>query len=287
MFGYVRPLKPDLLIREYSRYRSVYCGLCKQISREYGQAARLTLGYDLTLLALLLLSLSVSQPEVSQESCVLNPVRKKPVAGEHPVLQLCAGLSVLLVWHKAADDIQDRQYFRGRGVQAILGRAYRRAKLKYPGYDQTIRNCLQELGECEKGAPDIQAAAVFGKLLQQVFELAAQDALSVPGFKHHEAIYLAVGLFGWHLGNWIYLVDAIDDFAADSDNQRWNPFGGLTDQAAKSAALNKLQEHELELDRTAALLPYQVDSGLLSNIVTKGLAAVRQQIMAGQPLQRI
>jgi hypothetical protein len=55
MFGYVRPLKPELLVREFSRYKSIYCGICKQIGHDYGQLPRLALGYDLTLLAVLLL----------------------------------------------------------------------------------------------------------------------------------------------------------------------------------------------------------------------------------------
>ena len=46
MFGYVRPYKPELLVKELTRYQSVYCGICKQIGRDYGQVPRLALGYD-------------------------------------------------------------------------------------------------------------------------------------------------------------------------------------------------------------------------------------------------
>ena len=40
MSGYVRPLKGDLRVREFARYRSIYCGLCKAIAGMYGHIAR-------------------------------------------------------------------------------------------------------------------------------------------------------------------------------------------------------------------------------------------------------
>ncbi len=41
MFGYVRPLKPELLVREYSQYKAVYCQLCRVLGQEYGPLAGL------------------------------------------------------------------------------------------------------------------------------------------------------------------------------------------------------------------------------------------------------
>ncbi len=31
MFGYVRPYKSELLVREYEQYKSVYCELCREL----------------------------------------------------------------------------------------------------------------------------------------------------------------------------------------------------------------------------------------------------------------
>ena len=53
MFGYIRPQKGELLVREFEQYRGVYCGLCKQLGKSYGFAARMTLSYDCTFLGLL------------------------------------------------------------------------------------------------------------------------------------------------------------------------------------------------------------------------------------------
>ena len=52
MFGYVIPRKSELRVREWESYRAYYCGLCKELGREYGFLSRFVLNYDLVLLAL-------------------------------------------------------------------------------------------------------------------------------------------------------------------------------------------------------------------------------------------
>ena len=281
MFGYVRPLKPELLVREFSRYKSIYCGICKQISRDYGQLPRMTLGYDLTMLAVLLLSLSEKQPPDDPAGCIISPLPKRPIARGGPVLELCAGLTVLLAWHKAADDVRDERSLRGHAVKAALRRSKRKAARLFPEYDRIIAEELHNLSLMEAGEPDPAAAGIFGRLMERIFKPSAALVTDDP------AIQSAIGLFGRHLGQWIYLLDAIDDWAGDCDNGRWNPYGRLTRDDAREAAEAALAGLELEMDRTAALLPYQRDGGLLANIVLQGLPATRGQIMRGEKLSRL
>ena len=54
MYGYIRPLKPELRLREYDRYRAAYCGLCHALSRRAGFWARFCVSYDMVLPVLLL-----------------------------------------------------------------------------------------------------------------------------------------------------------------------------------------------------------------------------------------
>lgn len=56
MFGYVRPFKSELLVREYDQYKAAYCQLCRALREHYGRAASFTLSYDCTFYALLALS---------------------------------------------------------------------------------------------------------------------------------------------------------------------------------------------------------------------------------------
>ena len=57
MFGFVRPYLADLSEEEKSRYRAVYCGLCRTLNDQYGLMGRIGLNYDMTFLTLLLNSL--------------------------------------------------------------------------------------------------------------------------------------------------------------------------------------------------------------------------------------
>lgn len=81
MFGYIKPFKGMLRVCEYETYKAVYCGLCKQLGREYGPFARLTLSYDFTFLALLDLSLSGEHLAFAPGRCMAQPgLRKIPAA---------------------------------------------------------------------------------------------------------------------------------------------------------------------------------------------------------------
>ena len=54
MFGYIKPLKCELKIREYDYYRSSYCGLCNSLRIRYCVIARFIVNYDFVFFALLL-----------------------------------------------------------------------------------------------------------------------------------------------------------------------------------------------------------------------------------------
>ncbi|MDW7658746.1 MAG: DUF5685 family protein [Bacillota bacterium] len=275
MFGYVRPLKPELLVREYTRYRSVYCGICRQIGRDYGQLPRLSVNYDLTLLALLLLALTEEQPDVRASGCVLNPFVKKAIVQGGAVIESCAALSVLLAWHKAGDQIQDEHPVAGHLTRLAFRRAWRKAVRRFPQYEQTIRSQMLALEEAQQKPPDPAVADIFGAMLQQlVYDVAG--LVVEPG-----PVRDALGLLGNDLGRWIFLVDAIDDWQDDCNNKNWNPFGSFNLDEARGRAQPLLAELEASMDRTAALLPYLRDSGLLANVFTMGLPAVHRQVLSG------
>ena len=42
MFGYLQVRKSELLVREWEAYKAVYCGLCKQMGKDYPFLTRLS-----------------------------------------------------------------------------------------------------------------------------------------------------------------------------------------------------------------------------------------------------
>ena len=76
MFGYIKPLRADLRIREFDTYQAIYCGLCRSLGRLYGPFARVTLSYDFTFLAVLGLSLNKEDaPCFAPGRCPVTPLK--------------------------------------------------------------------------------------------------------------------------------------------------------------------------------------------------------------------
>lgn len=285
MFGYVRPFKPDLRIVEFTRYRSVYCGLCKSIGRRYGQLPRLAVTYDMTFMALLLQSFAETEPTVGAETCVLHPVGKRAVGGEDPALDLCADLTLLLSYQDLNDKVIDGDHpVLGRAGRLLLKRRYKKAAVRQPALDELIRGHLDELSAAEARVDGDAAGVAFGTLLRDIFQSAAQSLL--PHLS--EPYALALGEVGDMMGRWVYWIDAIDDLKEDKKRGEWNPlqiYG--TREAALAEVTKRLTSYEEGVDRTLALMPYERDGGIIANIATQGLCDVRETICAEKKLPRL
>ena len=128
MFGYVRPLQPELKCKDFDLYRATYCGLCRCLRRRYGLVAPMLLNYDFTFLALLLW-----EPEERfvpcRGRCHANPLLKKPMCPDSEALKLAADESVVLAWWKLRDSVEDEGFWKGlaaRGASWILKPSYKR-----------------------------------------------------------------------------------------------------------------------------------------------------------------
>ena len=282
MFGYVRPEKPDLLMRDFAAYKAVYCGLCKTIGSSCGQIPRLAVTYDMTFLSILLLALSPDSLEINQEGCILNPLKKKPVMVTEPVLEYAADLSCIFAWYSARDDARDEKPVRGRIQAALFSRSARKAIRRRPQISQKIEKDLLNLARLEKEPDPNLAADCFGSILKEVFlegfDLVTRDR------EDREVTRLLLGDAAWALGRWVYLVDAADDLEEDRKKGSPNPLAALADQEGRDLAEKLLIQAEEAVDRNLALLAYEQLSGLVYNIVTIGLPATRQRVLAGQPL---
>ncbi|NLA95523.1 MAG: hypothetical protein GX838_01585 [Clostridiaceae bacterium] len=280
MFGYVRPEKPDLLIRDFTVYKAVYCGLCKSIGRRCGQIPRAAVTYDMTFLSLLLLALSPERITLNQESCVLNPFRKKPVAGSDPVLEFAADLSCLLAFYSAKDDAADDRPVRGRIATLLFSRSAGKVMRRYPELNAWIKEKLVRLNQLEKGDSIDETAACFGAILKRIL----LEGFALVQREDDEVTALLLGEAAEALGRWVYLLDAIDDLELDGQKGNTNHFLALPKDEALLSAETKLIEAEAAVDSNLALLTYEQWGGLVYNIVTIGLPATRQRILAGEQL---
>ena len=111
MFGYLQVQKSELLVREWEAYRSVYCGLCKQMGKNYSFLTRLSLSYDCTFYAMLLMSLHRSCKGFDNGRCTFNPLKKCRFARcADSAYSKAAAFSVISAFYKLQDDLSDSSF---------------------------------------------------------------------------------------------------------------------------------------------------------------------------------
>lgn len=244
MFGYVRIRKPELKVKDYEVYHGFYCGLCSQLKRQYGFLGQVTLTYDMTFLVLLLSSVYDVPVEKTTERCIVHPA-KKHLRLTNEMTEYAADLNMILSYHHLKDDKEDEGSKKAwLGMKLYHGKK-KRASLKYARQNKAICHALEELSALEKsGQNDLFLLAnCFGNLMAEIF-IYKEDAFSQY---FHD--------LGFHLGRFIYIMDAYDDLETDKEKGCFNPLlthsskdgyeawveGVLLDEiAAASAAFQKL-----------------------------------------------
>lgn len=287
MFGYVRPYKPELLVKEYGQYKAIYCQLCRVLGDEYGVLARFALSYDCAFYAMLALSVTGSRMEEQKRRCVCNPLKActyLPSPGE--AYKKAAALCVLLTYHKLRDDCEDESFFASLGSRLLLPAVSpkaRRAARQYPGMASIVEKAMEGQRQAEEeGAGVDRCAEPTANLLRELFgELAGCDNKQRP----------ALESFGYFLGRWVYLMDAADDLAEDMRSGSFNPFikrlglegkKELTQEerrAADKACNEALNATAARLVLAANLIEMGQFGPIIENVAQKGLAEVQREIL--------
>lgn len=224
MFGYVKPFIPNLRVKEYEFYKSVYCGLCRSMKKHTGGFSRLSLSYDMTFFALVRLALTGEQSTIRRRRCAVHPVRRRPMMEDGAALAYTAAVSALLVWHKLHDTLDDERGVKRLGALGLLpyasGMRRRAGRLQLDAYTceaaaGEIASAMEKLAALETAqcaSPD-EPAEVFGTML---------GALLAGGLADDRAMIAQE--IGLHTGRWVYLADAICDYEADCKSGSYNPF---------------------------------------------------------------
>ena len=279
MFGYIRPLKGELRVRDYELYQGIYCGLCRELGRGFGPFARLTLSYDFSFLAILSMALAQDCKGFEEARCPFNPIKKKLCCRGNPSMDLAAGVAMIMLEIKLEDNLADGGFWTRLGCRLVrpwVRRARRRAAERYPTLDTAIGQALERQQTIEadlRSGPD-RASEPTAQALEAVF-----GALS-----REEGQRRALARFGYMLGRWIYLMDAVDDLEEDLQSGNFNPY---LPAGAKEVSLEAIRaEAAGSLNLTAAeaagaynLLELHAFREILDNIVYLGLHAEQRRVL--------
>ena len=185
-----------------------------------------------------------------------------------------------MLFRSLGDDVDDHGFFTAlpfRLARRLFRRAYRRAAQAQPGFDRQVREGLARLGRMEEErSPELDRAAdAFAGILACAASVYPAD--SPEGRSLGELLY--------HVGRWIYLMDAWDDLDEDRKRGRYNPLDVRFEGRAREerAYLETTAVHSLRLAGSAAnLMELGHWTPIVENILYLGLPAVQRAVLDGQ-----
>ena len=272
MFGYVKPVHTELLVKEYEFYRATYCGICRSMKKHTGFLSTVTLTYDSVFLALVrMLFIPESDIKASKKRCITHPVKKRPMIDINAATEYTARAFAILSYYKVKDDLADE----GLGKKILITPARPilaggKKKAKIPDIAEVIREKLSEISALEAAscASVDEPAELFGELLGEVF---------ANGLEDKDA--LVCRELGRGLGRFIYAADAAEDYEEDRKSGKYNPYvltyGGkeLTKenkQTIKCALILECQRIESAVNLLPFGTKYTIEN-IIKNIIYLGL----------------
>lgn len=217
MFGYVKPDIKDLLVKEHEFYKSTYCGICRSMKKHTGGLSIATITYDSVFLALVRMAyIPDSELGSSMRRCIAHPMKKRCMLTDNSAIEYTARAFAILSYYKMKDDLSDEGLLKRMLVSAtrpILSHAKKKADLT--ALADIVRDRLQKIAviEKERRSSIDEPAELFGELLGEIFSYGLEGADRLVTYE-----------CGFHLGKFILLADAIDDYASDLKSGKYNPY---------------------------------------------------------------
>lgn len=287
MFGYIKPFKPEMKMREFDIYKGIYCSLCKHMGKKFGALSRLTLSYDCTFLALVLMAIQGSCSGFKDSRCAVNPLKKCMVCNDqNDIFEFSGAVSIIMSYYKIMDDINDNMgisKLRAYALLPIISRPYRKAKKLHPEIDSIVNRYINSQSEIERTSEngvDVSAEPTSHMM---------SELLVTPSFC--ESQERVIKQFGYFIGRWIYLIDASDDLEKDIKNNNFNPFVNLLIKNSESnmsiSEINTYCNEVLNQTLSQAISAYNLleikqFNSIIENILYLGLPQIQKSILFDQ-----
>lgn len=263
MFGYIYVNEQELKLKDYTAYRSFYCGLCRNLHQRYGRTAQMMLNYDLTFLAILLTGLYEPETKAEEYRCIPHPFQKHRMT-ENEAVAYAADMTVLLSYQKMQDDWKDEKSVPGFAVSMLLRKDYQKLMEQYPRQGRAIEENIRLLSEAEQqNQKDIDyVSGLTGCFLAEIFVW--KDDIWQEELRN----------MGFYLGKFVYLMDALEDVEKDRKKGNYNLFlesGEVWSKEQAPKYKEILTAMAAEAARSFERLPIITCADILRNILYSGV----------------
>jgi hypothetical protein len=272
MFGYVKPVVADLLVREHEFYKATYCGICRSMKKHTGTLSNVTLSYDSVFLALVRMAyIPDLECRTELRRCIAHPAKRRPMLEENEATEYTARAFAILTHYKLLDDISDEKLVKRAAVslaRPITSHAVSLADLS--DLEAIVADRLARITELEEAkCPSIdEPAELFGQLLGEIFSYGYDGEARLVSYE-----------CGLHLGKFIYAADAAEDYDKDVKNGSYNPYviqyGGapLSDENRQSIKTGLILECS-RIEAAVNLMPFDGKAtieNIIKNVIYLGL----------------
>lgn len=258
---------------EFDVYKSIYCGLCKQLGDTYGYFAHFTLSYDFTFLAAVSMGLKDDKVTYKKRICPVNPLTRKTCACAVADLSFTGATAMIMGYYKIIDELKDSRFIdkiKAAFIYPFVALFRRKAKKIYPEIEQIVGVAMSQQFEIEKSKPNVdQAADPSANAMGHICELLGKNETET------RVLYR----FGYLIGRWVYLMDALDDLEKDIKEKNFNAFLvheslPLSDKQMQQIKMQATQTINLTIAQiisTYELLHFEQYKSIIDNIIYLGL----------------
>lgn len=223
MFGYLKPFQDELKYKYVKEYKKYYCSVCNGLKREFGVIYSGFLNYEVVYLYLFIEGITdKSQGYEYSGRCPLNPFYKFKMNINQKILDYVCFINYYLVTKKVEDNCLDEKNILYKGLYLFLTsrKKFRRKSQEYSEVKSLLDEEMNVFNSLEKksGAAFDELASSMGRVL----EIIVKYYLKVENIGD-ETERDQASKISFHLGELIYLLDAIEDYDDDIKKGRFNP----------------------------------------------------------------
>ncbi len=251
MLGYLRPKLKSSDTKIKAQYRALYCGLCHSLKKNYGYRGITCLNYEGTFLLLLIISASESESVIFHGSCCLTPFVRVPFIDYlNRKVKTAADISIVVSSFEIKDNINDGGVFIWKIFDRLLNKLNKKAVNEMSEFEKTIKTRLNRFYDLEK-SENVNLNEILG-VCGNIVEGFMGPLLSEVDGPIAEIISKSAN----YIGQWIYLMDACDDFRKDMSTDNYNPLHYIRDYRIVRGKLAELQSCIDELISRLSLNEY-------------------------------
>ena len=267
-------------MKEQQCYKAYYCGICREIGKRFGFVPRFGLTHEFAVLAMLLEVCNSSSKtlKIKNKPCIAHPFKRVRSVSGSPFMTYAAACNVLFFRVKLQDAWVDDRNIGAWFAKIFFSFGNRKATKKYRDFAQAISTEIATLNAYEKelcSSVDV-VSEPFARLLSTLFTV---DGL-MPG-----TISKELSSMGYHLGKWIYLIDAASDRVEDRKKGSYNVYNirykdaplPSNERITRELCLAAVTESWEKLKKHVSS-KYYAEIGYLDNLFYLGLRAKEESL---------